>query len=155
MPDPLLEAARAVLDVVITDMRAAFEDASPAVLNRRPGGDDTNSIAVLAVHSMHSTRSWLSVAVGAPLPLRNRDDEFIATMPDASSLLAFVASMHADCTRLLDQPEGINWGAIRPTHPRPNADDPSQVSASWALLHALEHVREHVGQMSLTRQLLN
>lgn len=28
-----------------------------------------------------------------------------------------------------------------------------QVSAAWALLHALEHLREHVGQMQLTRQL--
>jgi hypothetical protein len=27
------------------------------------------------------------------------------------------------------------------------------VSAAWALLHALEHLREHEGQLFLTRQL--
>ena len=32
------------------------------------------------------------------------------------------------------------------------ADEP--VTAAWALLHALEHLREHVGHAQLTRQLL-
>ena len=44
-------------------------------------------------------------------------------------------------------------GAIRRTHTRPNPDDDMKVPAAWALLHAIEHLREHVGQMQLTRQL--
>lgn len=155
MTDPFLVAAREILDLAVADMSGAVEGASPEALNRRPAGDDTNSLAVLAVHVMHSTRSWLSVAVGAPRPQRNRDDEFIATMPDAAALVAFVASMQADCVRILDGADGVDWGAMRPTHARPNSDDATEVSAAWALLHALEHLREHTGQILLTRQMLD
>lgn len=155
MSDPLLVAAREILDMAVADMSGAVEGASPESLNRRPAGDDTNSLAVLAVHTMHSTRSWLSVAVKAPPPERNRDDEFIATMPDASALVRFLASMQADCVRILDSAEGVDWASTRRTHARPNPDDASRVTAAWALLHALEHMREHTGQMLLTRQVLD
>lgn len=85
--DPMLAAAREVLELAITEMRGCIEGASPDALNWRPGGDDTNTIAVLAVHSLTSTRSWLSVALGAALPARDRPSEFVATAADAGALL--------------------------------------------------------------------
>ena len=103
MPDIFASAARNIFDEVAQAMRIAIDGAPAEALNRKPGGDDTNSITVLAVHAMHSTRSWLSVATGAPLPARNRDDEFVATMPDAAALLAFFDGMVADCDRILDE----------------------------------------------------
>lgn len=154
MPDVFTGSARHILDAAAGDMRAAIEGVSPEALNRRPGGDDTNSLAVLAVHAMSSTREWLSVAVGAPLPERDRDSEFLATMPDATSLLTFIESMRAECGRLLAGAGDIDWSANSPTW-RPDADDPAEVQAAWALLHAISHLREHTGQMGLTRQLLD
>jgi hypothetical protein len=158
MPDTFAAAANALLAAATADMREAIDGASPELVNRKPGGGDahvggTNSIAVLAVHSMHSTRWWLSVAVGAPLPARNRDDEFVAadarSMPDAESLLAFVEKMQADCARLLETADVADWSATARTLPA----DEEPVTHAWALLHALSHLREHAGQMLLTRQL--
>jgi len=40
---------------------------------------------------------------------------------------------------------------VTPASPAPAAK--ADAPAAWALLHALEHLREHVGQMLLTRQL--
>ena len=90
MPDPLLTSARDILRRARVDMAAAIEGLPPDALNWRPAGDDTNSIAVLATHSLESTRTWLSVAVGDPAPDRNRPTEFEATAADADELLAFV-----------------------------------------------------------------
>ena len=155
MPDVFARSARNLLDDSFTEMRTAIDGASPAALNERPGGDETNSIAVLAIHATTSTRWWLSLAVGAPLPGRDRDSEFVATSPDAASLLAFIDGMSADCDRLLDGVRDLDWSAVRWTGARPKAADGSEVPAAWALLHALAHLREHVGQILLTRQLLD
>jgi uncharacterized damage-inducible protein DinB len=151
--DPFVRAARDLLGVTLGDMRPAIDGASKEALNWRPGGDDTNSIAVLAVHSMASTRMWFSVAVGASLPERDRPSEFRATAEDAPGLLRFVADMERDCLGLLDGARDIDWTAMRRTHPRPRPGADERVTGAWALLHALEHLREHAGQIALTRQL--
>src|SRR5438128_10833921 len=102
MHDPILIAARHILDTTVGDMRGSIDGASSDALNWRPAGDDTNSIAVLAVHSMTSTRSWFSVAVGAPLPERDRPAEFRATASGAEDLIGFIEAMERDCATLLD-----------------------------------------------------
>jgi uncharacterized damage-inducible protein DinB len=150
--DPILIAAQHVLARSLEEMRRSIAGASAEALNWRPGGDDTNSPAVLTVHALSSTRSWLSVATGAPLPERDRDAEFVAEAMDAASLLAFFDTMALGCTALLEPGEPVDWSTTRRTHPRPD-DRPEHVSAGWALLHALEHLREHEGQLFLTRQL--
>jgi hypothetical protein len=152
MPDPFIQAARAVLALAVNDMRPAIEGLPPEALNWKPASDDSNSIAVLATHSMLSARSWIAIAVGAPRPHRDRDAEFLARAADAESLLALVDWLRAECERMLDEDEVIDWTAMRPTHDRPGGR-PAQAPAAWALLHALEHLREHAGHISLTRQL--
>jgi len=152
--DPFLEAARQVLDEALAWLRSSLEGVDAATLDRRPGGDDTNSMAVLAVHAVHSTRSWLSVATGAPLPERDRDAEFRRAGSSPDALLAEVDTVAADCRRLLAEARDVDWGARRRTHPRPRPDASEEVTGAWALLHALEHLKEHAGQLALTRQLL-
>lgn len=153
--DPLLVAASAVLKDALEAMRAATEGASPEALNWRPAGAETNSLAVLGVHTMHSTRSWLSVAMGTQLPARDRDSEFVATADSVVALRDVIERMGSECRELLDQAAPPEWGVMRKTHARPSPDWPTEVSAAWALLHALEHMREHAGQMLLTRQLFD
>lgn len=154
MPDVFTAVARRIFDEAVSDMRGAVEGLTPKLLNQRPARDDTNSIAVLAVHSLHSTRSWLSVATGAPLPERNRDDEFVASVPDAGSLLAFVDQMAAHCRALLASAQVTDWAEEARTHTRPEPDAEERVPRAFALMHALSHLREHTGQMMLTRQVL-
>ena len=149
-PDPLLTSARAVLRAARDDIHAAIDGLPTDALNWRPTPEDTNSIAVLAIHSLTSTRTWLAVAVDEPLPSRNRDAEFEATARKPAELLHFVDSATAVCLDLVDEDRVVDWSALR-DHWDPGRDD--KLFAAWALLHALEHLREHVGQISLTRQL--
>jgi uncharacterized damage-inducible protein DinB len=147
MPDPMIVAASDLLDDSLDAMREVIAGADAGALDWRPGSD-TNSIAVLATHSMHSTRSWLSVAVGAPLPERDRPSEFRATADGVDELLVFYDSIAADCRAVLDASEAFDPGATRSTH-----NEGETVTAAYALLHALEHLREHVAHAQLTRQL--
>jgi hypothetical protein len=147
MSDPMVTAAAQLLDDALTAMRETVSGAEPAALDWRPG-PDTNSIAVLTVHSMHSTRSWLSVAMGAPLPERDRPAEFEATSESVGDLLGFYDSMATDCRALLDGHLAFDPVAERATH---IPDD--RRTGSWALMHALTHLREHVAHTQLTRQL--
>jgi hypothetical protein len=152
--DPFISAARRIMIEALVDMRACIDGAPPTALNWRPGGDDTNTIAVLTVHALHSTRSWLAVALGAPLPQRDRPSEFVATAEDVQALQSFIDEMERETLVLIDAVgAAIDWAAQRQTHVRPRPDQSPIEPAAWALLHALEHLREHVGQMLLTRQL--
>lgn len=151
--DPTIEAASDILHTAVSDLRGAVAGMSADALNRRPAGDDTNSIAVIATHAMHSTRAWLSLAVGAEPPARDRPAEFVAVTAGDGELLSFLDQMAADCDALLD---GATYEPGRTGLARwqtgPDAEEP--VTAAWALVHALAHLHEHVAQAQLTRQLL-
>ncbi len=145
--DPTLEAAQSVVGESLDSMRAAVGGASADALNRRPAGEDTNPVAVLVVHAVSSTRWWLSVALGSPLPERDRPSEFLTTVAGADELLGVFDPIAADCRALLETDVAFDAGAIR--------EDPrggEQVTAAWALIHAVEHLREHVAHAELTRQ---
>ena len=150
MTDPLLVAARELADESFAGIRRAIEGAPPEALNWRPAGNETNTIAVLTVHALHSTRWWLSVASDAPAPERDRPSEFEARASGAEELVALVDSMAEDCRSLLVA-RTFEPGASRTS--RTSYGPPETVTAAWALLHALEHLREHVAHLQLTRQL--
>jgi uncharacterized damage-inducible protein DinB len=147
-PDPTIVAASELLVDSLDAMREVIAGADALALDWRPA-QDTNSIAVLAVHSMHSTRMWLSVAMGAPLPERDRPSEFLATAEGVAEMLVFFDEMAADCRALLDTSDAFDAGAVRPT----GREGDETATAAYALLHALEHLREHVAHAQLTRQL--
>ncbi|HEY7756594.1 MAG TPA: DinB family protein [Actinomycetota bacterium] len=153
MADPTFAAAAEVLGSALTDLRGAVEGMPAEELNRRPAGEDTNSIAVLVTHAMHSTRAWLSIAAAVEPPTRDRPSEFVAVATDDRELLALLDSMGAECRALLAGPtfEPDRTG-LAPWRPGPEAEEP--VTAAWALIHALAHLREHVAQALLTRQLV-
>jgi hypothetical protein len=151
--DPTIEAARDILADSLRELRKAVDGCSAADLNRRPIDGDTNPLAVLVTHAMQSTRSWLSLATGAPLPERHRDAEFLVVVDDAAAFMSWLDDLSAGCRALLEGDVAYEPGA-RATAPwrTDGADEP--VTAAWALLHALEHLREHVGHAQLTRQAL-
>lgn len=151
--DPLIASAGEIFETALADMRPAIEGGRREALNWRPGGDGTNSIAVLAVHVMNSTRWWLSVATGVPLPDRDRESEFVATAADAGALLSIVDDLAHDCRRLLEDAPHVDWSARRRTSARGRPGASDEVTAAFALIHAFGHLHEHVGQIALTRQL--
>ena len=99
------------------------------------------------MHAVGSTRWWLSLALDVPLPERDRDAEFRTHVADAGELLTIFDPIAADCRALLDTDAPFDAGATR-VDPR----DGDQVTAAYALIHAVEHLREHVAHAELTRQ---
>jgi uncharacterized damage-inducible protein DinB len=152
MPDPLLPSVRYVVAEDLKDLRAAVDGLPGEALDWQPAGEDTNSIAVLVTHVLNSTRWWLSVAVGATLPDRNRDSEFQVKSDDATALAGFMSDFSAQILGILDAAQEVDWSAQRKTFDLPS-DGPESVPATWAALHAIEHLREHVAHVGLTRQL--
>jgi hypothetical protein len=151
--DSLLPSIRYVVTEDLKDLRAGVEGLPGEALDWKPAGEDTNSIAVLATHVLHSTRSWLSVAVGAPLPDRDRESEFRVRSDDPAALLAFIDDFSSQIKALLDSTREVDWAANRKAHARPDPSLPDYVPAAWAALHAIEHLREHIAHIGLTRQL--
>ena len=153
MMDPMVTAADDMIGESVAGLRTAVTGLPAEGLNWRPGDEDTNPIAVLVVHALQSTRSWLAVAFGAPLPERDRDAEFLTVADSADAMLAFVDRIDGDCRALLDGVASFEPGAQRVSHVRASTGDAEVVTGAWALLHAVEHLSEHVAQALLTRQL--
>lgn len=151
MADPTYEAAAEILEAQLVELRSALDGCSADELNHRPSGDDTNPLSVIATHALGSTRSWLSVATGSPLPERDRAAEFRVVVDDPIAFLAWFDEAAGACRAVLATAEPFEPADVgrAPWTDRP--DEP--VTAAWALLHALEHLSEHVGHAQLTRQL--
>jgi uncharacterized damage-inducible protein DinB len=149
--DPVLESARHLVGESLAELRSSIEGLTVQALNWMPV-DGANSIAILATHTVHSTRLWLSIAMGVPLPDRDRDSEFLATTEDADAFRAMVESFSQDCLGALGSADAVDWTLMRATQGR-GGDAPPEVPAAYALIHATEHLRGHVGQISLIRQL--
>src|SRR5262249_1238529 len=98
------------------------------------------------------TRLCVRVAVALPLPERDRDAEFRVTFDDPSELLQFIDQMSRECKAALHSADSVDWSAMRETAGR-GGDAPPQVPAAYAVIHATEHLRGHVDQVSLMRQL--
>ena len=147
MSDPSIDAARQIAGESLDAMRRAIVGASPEVLNWRPAGDDTNPLAVLAIHALSSTRWWLSVAITGVAPERDRPAEFRTTVSSAEELRSVADPLSAECRMLLEA-----QGVFDPSAPRTDPRDGTTVTAAWALIHAVEHLQEHVAHAELTRQ---
>lgn len=149
--DPILQSARKLISESLEDLRESIQNLPTEALNWRPT-PDTNSIAVLVAHTIGATRLWLRMAMGMPLPERDRDSEFKASTDDAIDFQRFFEDMARDCTAALASSDEVEWSAMRNTEGR-GGDAPPQVSAAYALIHVTEHLRGHVDQVSLMRHL--
>ncbi len=153
MADPTLTAALDILGHSLDELRKALDGCSAEQMNRRPAGEDSNGLAVIATHALASTRAWLSLAVGATAPERDRDAEFRVVAEDPATFMERLDAVAQDCRALL-RTDAVFEPARVGTAPWRTYGGDEPVTAAWALLHALEHLREHVGHAQLTRQLL-
>lgn len=149
MADPILAAARRFIAGGFATLRSAVEAVPAEALNWRPAGEETNSIAVLVTHAAYSTRMLLAMALGLPMPARDRPAEFAAHTENAESLLRLVDDLSAECLAVLDEAEPVDWGSPR-QRMRDNGEV-IEIPAAEALFHAVEHLRGHADEASLTR----
>jgi len=146
--DATIDGLRDVLEESLGELRKGVAGRSPEQLNARPAGGDTNSIAVIVTHALGSTRSWLSLATGAPMPHRDRPAEFRALADEEFAV--WTEDGIASCLALLD---GATWDPARvgtATWTQPQETH----TAAYAAAHALSHLGEHVGHLHMTLELL-
>lgn len=149
--DPVLESARYLVGESLAELSASLNGLPVDALNWRPT-DGTNSLASIATHTVLATRLWLRMAMGLPLPERDRDAEFRAAPSDADEFRWFAEGASNECMEALHSADAVDWTAMRATQGR-GGDAPPEVPAAYALIHATEHLRGHVDQISLIRQL--
>lgn len=124
------------------NMLKAIEGLTPDALNWAPLSDDTNSLIVLAVHSLGAERKWIHQLVGQRTVERDRAAEFRVRAENVSMLNAQYAAVALETENILAALTEKEMSAER-----------EKYSVRYCILHIIEHYNEHVGQMTLTRQL--
>ncbi|MCC6312652.1 MAG: DinB family protein [Thermomicrobiales bacterium] len=130
---------------VHAQMRSVVRELNPARLSWQPA-PNTNSIAVLVVHTLGSEAEVLRIVSRTPTD-RDRDAEFRAEDVDTAHLLRLLDAADA----LLDD-LGPKITPSDLVEPRPRRDNPPQSGLHW-LMTNYGHAREHLGQLLLTAQL--
>ena len=143
--DPVVANVAEQFKVVHGQLRDEVRGLSLDELNWKPA-PETNSIAVLVVHTLGSEAEVLRVAAKVP-SVRDRDAEFRVTVNDAEDLL-----------REIDQADSY-LEALAPritaehlAEELPRGDRPPQTGLHW-LLTNYGHAREHLAHIQLTKQL--
>ena len=133
----------------------AIGELSPQQLDWRPGVAEANSISVIATHTLGNMRGWvLGICCGQPID-RDRAAEFRVAGGDATTLVTRARALAQEIEAALGKlaPESLDqlrearqnlWGAGT-TRP---------VTGREAILHALEHIANHVGHIEITLDLL-
>jgi hypothetical protein len=152
MSDAVITAARRAAADSFAVLTAAVTGLDGAALNARPAGESTNSIAVLVTHAMRSTRQLLGVAAGLPPVPRDRPAEFAAAVDGPQPLLALITTVGAECLAVLDGAGTVDWAAQR-TLTRADGTV-AEMTAAWALIHGIDHLRGHADEAALTRQVV-
>lgn len=144
-PDELLLFCDRALDGMVTIVADLGDD----LANTRPELPGANSPFAILTHCVGVIDAWAGHRVaGRPLE-RDRDAEFRAT-GRVADLLATVAAAR---TRLHDDVHGATFeGPLR--HETGHRLEHRIATQGAALLHVLEELAQHHGQMELTRDLL-
>ena len=141
-------ALETVVDLFRTVYRSLDEEVSDLdaeALSWTPA-PDTNSIAVLVVHTIGSAEEVLRIVRNLPNE-RDRDAEFV---PNDSSAAALRNRIAAAIGYLDEVGRGITVDDLAAMRPRPNRDP--QTGMYW-LLHDYGHAREHLAHIQLTKQI--
>jgi len=128
------------IDRVLADLPQAALDWSP--------GPEMNSPTVLAAHIAGAERYLLGDVIAVDPSGREREAEFATAGKDGAELRALLATTLAYSERVLDELTLADLGEQR-TSPRSGQSH----SVAWTLLHALDHVAEHMAHLQMTRQL--
>ena len=153
--DPITAAVHNMLSTNSAELRELVTGLDAAALNRRPA-PETNSIAVLVAHAVSSTR-WL---VDAALTGRMDRERYLTgdrtaafATEDATSdeLLRIVDELDHLIARLAEEGPWADYGGMVAFEGGMSAEPRTR---AWSLIHAVEHLREHIGHAQLTRQLL-
>jgi uncharacterized damage-inducible protein DinB len=144
--DQYLKDIRALHRAVHKQMLAEIADLESEVLNWTPALE-TSSIGTIITHALGAEAEMLRNLLGIPTE-RNRDDEFSAQDYGRDELEERISRAEADWDTLGSR---LSESELRTLIPRPNKPTPE--SGLFWLMRNYGHLREHLAQIQLTRQL--
>lgn len=144
MAEPVVDALNKLFAEVHENLRAQVRGLDSGTLNWRPL-PKANSIAVLVTHSIGSEMEMIRSVRRVP-SRRDRDSEFKAEA-DSGALLKMIDAADAEMAEHLGAVTSEDLSELRP-----RGDRPPRPGIEW-LTSNYGHVREHLAQIELTKQL--
>lgn len=135
------------LDYLTDEFKKALQGISAEELDWVPLSTDSNSACVLATHAAGTQSAWIHQIVGGIDINRSRDAEFAAKGATVDELVALLDRTASTSRTVID---GLSTADLHKIH---ETADGQRVSTRWAILHTLEHIAQHLGHLTLTRQL--
>ena len=155
--DAGVAAVQEQLDDVWNALLAAVREVDDELFHWSPG-PEFNSIAILLRHLAGSERYWIGEVIGGTSAHRVRDSEFVHDRPARADVLHAVDEARALTRRVLsgvtaaDLAAPVTAANSRGQGPR-RLSSPKPPDKYWALLHYLEHLGYHRGQILWLRNL--
>ena len=137
-------------DRAFRGMHRVLDRLDDHLVNQRPHGDSTNTVAALVTHCCGMAPFWLEhVALDLPTD-RDRDAEFEAKA-SMTQLRDAIDELRARCEELLGRLEATPTATYHPLRAELPGGDRSDTSI---VLHVLEELFQHLGHMELTADAL-
>jgi hypothetical protein len=139
------------VDLVLDEMVAIVNGLGDSTANRRPDLAGANSPYAILTHCLGVLEFWGGLMVAERAVTRDREAEF-----QAQGAVADLAVRAATARRqLATDLSGIDASAAPPqVLPPEDADLPYAKTKGAVLLHVLEELLQHLGQMELSRDVL-
>jgi hypothetical protein len=147
-----VDAVVSYVDRTVDQMTAIVTELDDDLANRKPVLPGSNSPYAILRHCLGVMEFWGGQVVAGRKITRDREAEFRAHGPVAGLIAAT-----ADAKRQFRADAAIAEFAAPPrsgTHHSRGPDELEFTSQGHALLHVLEEVTQHLGQMELTRDVL-
>jgi hypothetical protein len=135
----------------IDEMGGIVRDLGGDLANRRPDLPGANSPYAILRHCLGVMDFWGGQVVAGHTVRRDRDAEFRAAGPVPGLI---EAAAEAKVRFRANAAAADPGAAVRGTHPGMEPGDLEVVSQGSSLLHVLEEVTQHLGQMEITRDVL-
>ncbi len=136
----------------LNDLRAKvwkeLDGLSADALNWKPLERETNSLFALATHALGAEHGWIREILANEPRTRVRPLEFEARGESVNDLRERMEETARASERILSTLTENDLNGTR------QHETYGTVTGRWILLHVIEHYAEHLGQMRLTRQLL-
>jgi uncharacterized damage-inducible protein DinB len=130
------------------DIENALDGLTPAALDWAPQ-PGMNSIGVMVFHLTGAERFLIGDVIAGNTSHRDRDAEFKVQGMDMSELIGRLADNR-------DYISGVLAGlTLADLESRRLFRNQREVTVGWVLGHALKHTATHMGQIQLTRELLD
>jgi DinB superfamily len=138
-------------DLALREMARIVADLGDELANRRPPFAGANSPYVILTHCLGVLEYWAGATVAERPIHRDRAAEFTASGPIAPLLVRAERARQ----RLAEDLAGLEaWDAPQSVHRNPDDPVPYSETKGAVLLHILEELFQHLGQMEITRDAL-